>query len=359
MAYWPVFAQAWRHDTVTDKKLKGISLSNDKTYERQRLADKVPLATPYSMDIAPTTFCNLKCIFCAHSSDYPEYRKIFGKTLNTELALKAVDDIRKFPDKLKALHFCGLGEPLIHKDIAKMIKYAKEADISEKIDISTNGVLLTKNVADDLIDSGVDFIRISLNGLSREDFLEYTGTEVDFEKYVKNLKYLYENRKKTKIYLKIFDFMVSSPQKKKMFFRTFEPICDVISIEYYNECFLGTKGRDRLKSTNLNHRGENSSTAKCCSQPFFRLLILVDGEVAPCAEPRFPFSCGNIRDTSVVDIWNGDILTNFRLRMLDGMKQVNEVCASCLSVKINCYSDDNIDSEVDRLKNYYIREVSK
>ena len=79
---------------MKNKKLKGISISNDCAYEREKLSEKVPLSTPYAIDFAPTTKCNLKCIFCAHSSEHLDYKKIFGKTIESNLVKKGIDSIK-------------------------------------------------------------------------------------------------------------------------------------------------------------------------------------------------------------------------------------------------------------------------
>ena len=42
---------------------------------RERLADVVPLDTPFMINIEPSSACNLKCKYCGHSS--PEFEKDF------------------------------------------------------------------------------------------------------------------------------------------------------------------------------------------------------------------------------------------------------------------------------------------
>lgn len=342
---------------MSEKKIKGISISNDSTYERKKLADMVPLDTPLGVDFHPSTYCNIKCIFCMHSSDNPCYDFVKNKFLDFEVFKKAINEMRQFPQRIKAIHFCGLGEPLMNKNISEMIKYAKESKVAEKIDINTNGILLNKDISNSLIKAEVDFIRISVNGLSAEDFKEYTGVNVDFEKYVENIRYLYENRGKTKIYIKIMDFMVNTDPKKDFFFETFEPICDSINVENYNECFLDTKGKNKLKDSNLSQRGESLSGQKCCSQPFFKMEILSDGSVLPCAEARVPLVVGNIKNDSLLNLWNSKILNEFRLKMLDGFEQAHKICSECTFLKVCNFSSDNIDSEIPRLKEYYKNQV--
>ena len=342
---------------MSEKKVTGILISNDNTYERKRLADLLPLYAPLSIDFHPSTFCNIKCIFCMHSSTNPCYDSIKNKMMDFELLKKAINDIKNFHQKIKAIHFCGIGEPLMNKNIAKMIKYTKDTNVAEKIDINTNGILLNKKNSKALIDSEIDFIRISVNGLSKQDFKEYTGADVDFDKYVENLTYLYNNRKNTKIYIKILDFMVETPEKKELFYKIFEPICDSINIERYNECFLDTKDKDKLKDSNLSQRGEFLGVQKCCAQPFFKMEVLPDGNIHPCAETRTPLVSGNIKDDTIVNIWNSKKLNDFRLKMLQGTKFASKICAECAFIKVCYFSSDNIDSETERLKEYYKKKV--
>lgn len=342
---------------MSEKKVTGILISNDNTYERKRLADLLPLYAPLGIDFHPSTFCNIKCIFCMHSSTNPCYDSIKNKMMDFELLKKAINDIKNFHQKIKAIHFCGIGEPLMNKNIAKMIKYTKDTNVAEKIDINTNGILLNKKNSKALIDSEIDFIRISVNGLSKQDFKEYTGADVDFDKYVENLTYLYNNRKNTKIYIKILDFMVETPEKKELFYKIFEPICDSINIERYNECFLDTKDKDKLKDSNLSQRGEFLGVQKCCAQPFFKMEVLPDGNIHPCTEARTPLVSGNIKDDTIVNIWNSKKLNDFRLKMLQGTKFASKICAECAFIKVCYFSSDNIDSETERLKEYYKKKV--
>jgi radical SAM protein with 4Fe4S-binding SPASM domain len=344
---------------MSEKKVTGILILNDNAYERKRLADLLPLDTPLGITFHPSNFCNIKCIFCIHSSANPCYDSIKNKMMDFELFKNAINGIKNFNQKIKSIHFCGIGEPLMNKNIVKMIKYTKDTKVAEKIDLNTNGILLNKENSDALINSEIDFIRISVNGLSKQDFKEYTGAYVDFDKYVENITYLYNNRKNTKIYVKILDFMVETPEKKELFYKIFEPICDSINIENYNERYLDTKGKGKLKDSNLTTTGEVLEVQKCCPQPFFKMEVSPSGNIHPCAEARTPLVSGNIKDDTIVNIWNSKKLNDFRLKMLQGTKFASKICAECTLTKVCSFSSDNIDSEIERLKEYYTTGGSK
>ncbi len=330
-----------------------ITAIMNESYARKPLASMLPLSTPLGIDFHPTTACNIKCIFCLHSSYNQVYNPIKNQYMPLDLVKKCIDDMKDFPNKVKALHFCGLGEPLLHKDIVAMIDYACQQNIAEKIDINTNGVLLHKKNVDALVNTGVDFIRISVNGLCDEDFAKYTGARINFKKYVQNLKYLFKNKKKTNIYIKTFSFMVDTPEKKDFFLRTFEPICDSINVEHYRECFVDTQGKNQLSSDKVNQRGEVLNEIKVCSQPFFKLEIKPNGDCAPCAEAIGPIILGNAQEQSLFDIWHGGRRKKFCKKMLDGLQHASAICKSCTFVQLCSFKADSLDQDAPRLKVLY------
>ncbi len=336
-----------------------VIFKGNEAYKREKLVNKLPLNTPFGVDFHPTTFCNLKCIFCFHSSENSCYNDIINKQMSMDTFKNAVDGLKKFPNKIKALHFCGCGEPLMNKNVYEMIDIAKKADIAEKIDIVTNGLLLSSTNSEKLISSGVDAIRISVNGLSDEDFKTYTGVKVDFNNYVKNLAFLHEIKKDCTISIKILDFMVDTQEKKDFFFNTFASLCDDIRIENYNEAFTDTKGKDILTDSQLSQRGEKLIEQTVCSQPFFKMEIDPDGDILPCAACPPPLSLGNVNESDAYSIFNSKKANNFRMIMADkGYKQANPLCSSCNFIKVCSFNSDYIDPEsAKRLTEYYKKRI--
>lgn len=103
-----------------------------------------------------TRSCNLRCIHCYASA-------VCGKTPN-ELTIAEskdfIDDLAGF--KVPVLLFSG-GEPLIRDDIFELIQYAASKGIRPVI--STNGTLITQEIAEIIKASGVSYVGISLDGV--------------------------------------------------------------------------------------------------------------------------------------------------------------------------------------------------
>lgn len=100
--------------------------------------------------------CNLRCVHCySHSHD-----KDYGGELSTDEGLALVDDLADFG--VPVILFSG-GEPLMRPDILQLIRRARERDV--RAVISTNGTLITTDVAEQLKDCGLSYVGVSLDGL--------------------------------------------------------------------------------------------------------------------------------------------------------------------------------------------------
>lgn len=125
-----------------------------------------------------TRTCNLKCKHCYMESDSQKYT---GE-LTTEEAKKFIDDLAEF--RVPVLLFSG-GEPLIRPDFFELAAYAAEKGIRPTL--STNGTLITREVAQKIKDIGVGYVGISLDGL-REVNDEFRGKEGAFQKAMEGIQ---------------------------------------------------------------------------------------------------------------------------------------------------------------------------
>jgi len=103
-----------------------------------------------------TKRCNLRCIHCYSSSrDEP-----FTGELSTAEAKRMIEDLSSFG--VPVLLFSG-GEPLMRDDLPELVAYAGKKGIRPVI--STNGTLLTREMAAKLSDAGLAYVGVSLDGL--------------------------------------------------------------------------------------------------------------------------------------------------------------------------------------------------
>lgn len=103
-----------------------------------------------------TKTCNLKCRHCYMESDNQKY----ANELTTVEAKAFIDDLADF--HVPVLLFSG-GEPLIRPDFFELAEYAQAKGVRPTL--STNGTLITREVAQRIKDIGVGYVGISLDGL--------------------------------------------------------------------------------------------------------------------------------------------------------------------------------------------------
>lgn len=323
---------------------------------RQPLVEILPLEMPLLVQIFPVYGCNFKCGYCIHSLERQQHGYISDETLMPwDLYCKTVDDIKESGKKIKMLRFAAIGEPLLHPQIAEMVAYAKKADIADSIDIVTNGSLLTHELSNRLIEAGLSKLRISLEGLSSEEYLEHALAKVNFEDFVENIRYFYEHCGNTKMYIKIIDYMVQSKELKEKFYKIFEPITHDIAIEHLTPT-LKEIDYDIVSNgmkTDKPQNGENLLEAQVCPQPFYMMQINPDGNVIPCCSMHYPEVMGNIRKQRIQEIWNGKEYKEFCKALLNGVKNMDNECRECKLYLYDLHEEDRLDENIDYIKTLY------
>ena len=307
-------------------------VSNIVNTNRHELYTVLPLKTPYSLFVDVCNACNFKCKFCA--IQYANKKLPFRKMcMDYDLFRKVIDDLRKFPEPLKMLRLAANGEPLLNKRLPEMIEYARGGG-TQWIEFVSNASLLTPELNRKLVSAGLDRIRISIEGIGEEQYYEMSGVKIDWNKFVANIKDLYEHKGNCEIYIKTVDAAVDTEEKREKFFSTFGDICDKISIEHVIPIWTGYDEiyQDFDIETAEGLHGHAVKELDVCPFPFYSFVINPDGEVTVCCNDwERKISMGNVTSESVYDIWNGEKYHNFLLGMLEkGRKENHPVgCAKC------------------------------
>ena len=152
--------------------------------DRKPLHTLLPLEQPLSLFIDPSDVCNFRCKFC-----FQHYKKLDKNILTREIFEKIVKDMKEFSTPFKMVHLNGFGEPLLNQNIIDFISILKKEKIAEKIEITTNGSKLTKELSRQLVEAGLDQIIFSIYGLTDQAYREFSGTEASFKDIYNNIAY--------------------------------------------------------------------------------------------------------------------------------------------------------------------------
>ena len=133
--------------------------------------------------IEPTNQCNLDCRTCM--------RNVWEEPLGMMPDVvfdRIIEGLKDF-SPVPTAFFGGFGEPLFHPKIVDMVRRAKQ--LGARVELITNGTLLTKEQSQQLAKTGIDVIWVSLDGATPESYADIRlGAELP--RVIENLGYLYE-----------------------------------------------------------------------------------------------------------------------------------------------------------------------
>lgn len=323
---------------------------------RTKLEDVIPLSTPFIIFIDPSSLCNSRCKFCP--SGYPDLIKETGRwqgKIDFELFKKIINDLREFDDKIKVLRLYKEGEPLLNDDLHRMIKYAKDSNCVEYIDTTTNGLLITEEKMKPIIDAGLDKINISVNGMSDKQFLEFSCVNISFNKYVDNIKKLYEIKKNCEIVIKTTGDFLSEDDRKK-FYDIFGDYCDRIFIENAAPCWnnfdVEKKSGIKISKEKGIYNQVISNPVDICPYIFYQMCVNSDGSLSLCfLDWEHKLIIGDVKKNSLKEIWNSNLLYSYQVYNLIEKRKylIRTACENCGQLKYGL--PDNIDLYKDKILN--------
>ena len=138
--------------------------------------ESTPYATTNREDLGTVaivinTKCNLKCVWCHREEKHYKDSGYLERNGDKEKLKKLLPELKGF----KMIHWGGLAEPLLNKDIFELTKLAKT--VVPRVKVTTNGTTLVPKVVTKLIDSGITDIEISIDGFDGATNMKYRGSD--------------------------------------------------------------------------------------------------------------------------------------------------------------------------------------
>ena len=315
---------------------------------------------PLYIEVSPVGACNHRCTFCA--VDYIGYKPVM---LDVEKMKAWLPEIAGLG--VKSIMYAGEGEPLLHKDINKIVYLTNSAGID--VAFTTNGTVINDKFINESVPL-TSWIKISINAGTEDTYQKiHNSKSNDFKKVVNNLKKAVEFRNKNKINCTVgaqtlllpenyhemtelvnlckneigLDYLVINPysQHKYRITHKYENIQYQKYVEMNEKL---TKMSDEnfqvifRINTMKKHINKDDRYPKCSATPFFWAYVMANGDVYGCSayllDDRFNY--GNLNDYSFTEIWQGDKRReNFHyvLNSLD----ISECRVNCRMDEVNRY----------------------
>lgn len=267
--------------------------------------------------------CNLSCPECAVGGGLITRQYGF---LSYENFVKMADKIRNYCDYLY-LHLWG--EPMLNPDIIKMIKYASKFT---QTNISTNANTLTEQSINNLLNSGVSDIIVSIDGVSQDCYSLYRkGGDVNRALQSLSLLVKYSECASHSLMKKILQklklikklpniipqYVVFKHNEDEM--DKFIEYCKFINITptfkapYIRNNSQFLYSNNQLYQRNIEKHEENRKKAmRCCTDMQRTFTILLDGSVVACCYDHNGITTfGNIFEQTVEEICQTEAYQRF------------------------------------------------
>jgi radical SAM protein with 4Fe4S-binding SPASM domain len=287
---------------------------------------------PISVSIEPTTSCNLRCPQCP--SGLREFSRPTGM-LDLDIYKSTIDQLS---GSLTYLTLYFQGEPYLNPSFLKMVSYANTKNIYTAT--STNAHYLDINNCKKTIESGLDRLIISVDGITQETYKKYRiGGQLD--KVFEGTKNLVEMKRKMKSrtpYI-IWQFIVFGHNEheieavkkiakdigvdhlamKSAQVYDFETGSDLIPNNPKYSRYSKDFAKFSIKNKLLNH----------CWRMWQGCVITWDGKVVPCCfDKDASYRLGELADKTFTEIWQGQAYHSFRKLLLKSRKNI-EICKNC------------------------------
>lgn len=288
---------------------------------------------PWAIAIEPTTVCNLQC---------PECQSGNGNLTrnNGSITIERFKEIvHSLPKSTFYLTLYFQGEPMLHPNFYEMVHYARKQRLY--VSTSTNGHFLNDNEARQTVESGLNRIIISLDGIDAATYTKYR-VGGDFEKVIHGIENLvrWKSILRSPTPLIVIQFLVFrfnqgqigamrtlvkklnadifvAKQAQHYDLANENPL--LTTLRRYSRYIKSGDGSLRLKSTG------NS----CCWRAWASCVITWDGVVLPCCfDKDARHSYGIMKAGNFNALWNGSIACAFRNQIKTNRKSV-DICSNC------------------------------
>jgi pyruvate-formate lyase-activating enzyme len=270
--------------------------------------------------------CNYSCQMCPQGE--PGRESEFKKLLPLDVYKKVLDDAMNYG--LEAISLHGSGEPTLSKNFIESIQYAKSLGLA--CSSFTNGYLLTEDLSEKIVDSGLDVLRISVIGYDKDTYEKWMKTD-SFERVLNNASRFNEISKGSDTELHSYHLILDNEnveyETSKYRKNWIEPTNSNAEIwmmhnwsGVYNEMPYSREGEERSCGRPFNDvlevragglDGHNAAVVACC-------MTLGDDSSA---------TLGHLDESRIIDVLEGGKAKHLRNAHASGRWNDIDYCKGC------------------------------
>ena len=261
------------------------------------------LPLPSVLMIENTNCCNAQCVMCpretlTRSRGFMEFG-LFEKII------REVSGVRRTP----VVHLHGFGEPLLDEALPERIRLAKACGIRHTY-LVTNASLLFPETARKIIVAGLDTMKISFYGTDEESY-QATMRGLDFKVTLQNVWAFVKIRKELKRRTPKLILQYLPQEANEARTEEFQALWRAVLDKRAGDCLNRSSLHNYGGGMAYNRVGER--IVSVCFYPWTALSVLWDGRaVTCCMDYNGVQGVGDLNFQSVMEIWNGPVLSAIR-----------------------------------------------
>ena len=279
---------------------------------------EAPEGFPLQVDFELNSTCQMKCAHCTHGVE-----TVAKRELSYESFARAIDEGQRHG--LCSIKLNYINEPLLRRDLARFVRYAKGRGVLN-VYFATNGLLLTRERAAELMDAGLSKVMVSLDATTAATFsLMRRSTKLaDIERNIRGVLELRRERGTTWPLVRVnFLRTPDNQHEARAFVDRWEGIVDSV----------GFQRQVRMPGVVDDLLGEDGSEGEAFRCSFLSKLLVVDsgGDILPCCTfSGREMAVGNIEGTTLEEAWRSERRRALARLHAEGKALTNPTCAHCV-----------------------------
>lgn len=288
---------------------------------------------PFAFSLEPTTSCNLRCPECP--SGLRSFSRDTGM-LPMDYAETTIKKLSKYAGYM-TLYFQG--EPYLNKDFFEIVVMAKQHKLF--VNTSTNAHYLKDENARKTVESGLDRLIISIDGITQQTYESYRiGGKLD--KVIEGTRNIiaWKKKLKSKTPQVIFQFLVVKPNEHEIpeLYKLAEDLeVDKVLLktaQVYDYKHGNPLIPDNIKYSRYKQNADGTFSIKNkllnqCWRMWQACVVTWDGNMVPCCfDKDATYKMGNILEHDLDEVWWSAAYKKFRQQLLVSRSSI-DICTNC------------------------------
>ena len=290
---------------------------------------------PTFVSIEPANYCQLRCPACPVGQRAANNTHHKAQNMSWDTYLRILTQVQA---TAHTIQFYFQGEPLLNPLLPKMITRARESGLFTVV--STNAQALTRNMAHELVKSGLHRIIVSIDGFSEESYAAYR-VGGDLHRALEGMQFLREAKAEygSSICIELQVLRLRSNEHEWEWIRQHYRTLGATRLVFKTAQLYDYQHGHSLMPTDERYsrykKGEDGiyhlarPRRRSCYRLWSGCVVTTTGEVLPCCYDKAgDHAFGSLMEQNLEQVWHNKNADDFRRQVLQDSHAI-PICREC------------------------------